>query len=307
MEVLAMRRFCLTWLVCLVCLAPVRAQSLDKDAKAQTILFVQKLQTKEGGFLAAPLDSTSNQIQKPTLRATSAGVRALKYLGAEVPDKPACIKFVAGCFDKATGGFADQPGGKADVFTTSVGLMAVVALGMPAEPYHAAGIKFLADNTKAFEEIRIAVAGLEAIKAESPRKEEWTAEVMKFKVPAMMEGDDTGRARLLASKVVTLLRLGHAIDKEKLPAILEGLRTGQRFNGGYGKDDSLKTDLESTYRVMRAFMMLQQKPASVEHMVSYIAKCRNGDNGYGVSPGAPSSVSGVYYAAIILHWLEEMK
>src|SRR5207302_19214 len=103
------------------------------------------------------------------------------------------------------------------------------------------------------------------------------------------------------------LRLGHEIDKDKLPVVLEGLRAGQRPNGGYGKDDSPKADLESTYRVMRAFMMLKQKPASVENMMSFIAKCRNSDNGYGVAPGAPSSVSGVYYAAIITHWLEEMK
>jgi prenyltransferase beta subunit len=231
-------------------------------------------------------------------------VRTLKYLGGSVPDKQACIKFVASCFDKEVGGFADVPGGKADVFTTAVGLMAVVELKMPAEPYHAACIKFLAQHAKTFEEIRIAVAGLEAVNAESPRKAEWTAVVMKLEVPPKK---DPGHSRMLASKVVTLLRLGHAVDKDMLPEIVAGLGAGQRLNGGYGKDDSPKSDLESTYRVMRAFMMLKTKPASVENLMNFLAKCRNSDHGYGVAPGAPSSVSGTYFAAIIMYWFEEKK
>jgi hypothetical protein len=299
-----MQRYCLVWLACLVCLVPVRAQTPELQSKAQAILFVQKLQTKEGGFLADPLDPKSNRVGQPTLRATSSGVRTLKYLGGSVPDKQACIKFVARCFDKETGGFADMPGGKTDVFTTAVGLMAVAELKMPTEPYHAACVKFLAQHAKTFDEIRIAVAGLEAIKAESPQKAEWTAVVMKLEVPPKK---DAAHSRLLASKVVSLLRLGHAVDKDKLSEVLDGLRAGQRLNGGYGKDDSPKSDLESTYRVMRAFMMLKEKPASVENLMNFVAKCRNSDHGYGVAPGAPSTISGTYFAAIIMYWFEEKK
>jgi hypothetical protein len=305
-EVSPMKRFCLAWLACLFCLAPLPAQTPEIQAKTPTVLFVQKLQTKEGGFLAEPEDPTGGKAQKPTLRATSSAIRALKYLGGELPNQQACVKFVASCFDKPSGGFADVPGGKVDIFTTSVGLMAVAELGMPAEPYYAACIKYLADNVKTFEEIRIAVAGLEQIKAESPKKKEWTDTVLKEMVPAK-GAEDAGRARILASKVVTLMRLGQTVDEAKLPGLLPGLRAGQRASGGYGKDAGLKADLESTYRVVRAFMMLKQKPASVADMLNFIAKCRNNDGGYGVAPGQPSSVGGIYFAAIITHWLEDNK
>ena len=55
---------------------------------------------------------------------------------------------------------------------------------------------------------------------------------------------------------------------------------------------------------MRCFMMLKEKPARVEALRTYIAKCRNADGGYGVAPAEPSTVSGTYYAAIIRKWLD---
>jgi hypothetical protein len=81
---------------------------------------------------------------------------------------------------------------------------------------------------------------------------------------------------------------------------------GQRQNGGWGKDDSeIASDLETTYRVMRCFVMLKARPANVEGVRSFVAKCRNEDGGYGVAPAQPSSVSGTYFAAIITHWLKQ--
>jgi hypothetical protein len=55
---------------------------------------------------------------------------------------------------------------------------------------------------------------------------------------------------------------------------------------------------------MRAFHMLKEKPKGVEKLKELIAKCRNGDGGYGVEPGKPSTVGGAYYAATILNWLK---
>jgi hypothetical protein len=63
--------------------------------------------------------------------------------------------------------------------------------------------------------------------------------------------------------------------------------------------------LESSYRIMRCFMMLKEKPADVDAFKGFIAKCRNRDGGYGVAPGQPSSVGATYFASIILHWLDE--
>ena len=104
--------------------------------------------------------------------------------------------------------------------------------------------------------------------------------------------------------VVTILRLG-SMPKD-IAVVLKALKNGQRASGGFGKeDDENAADLESTYRVMRCFMMLKAQPDRVEGLRTFVAKCRNEDGGYGVAPGEPSSVSGTYYAATIRHWLGE--
>jgi hypothetical protein len=55
---------------------------------------------------------------------------------------------------------------------------------------------------------------------------------------------------------------------------------------------------------MRTFMMLKEKPDEAK-LRAFIAKCRNADGGYGVAPGQSSTVSGTYFAGIVLHWLDQ--
>ena len=95
-------------------------------------------------------------------------------------------------------------------------------------------------------------------------------------------------------------------EPANLEPILKVLKEGQRQNGGWGKADSeIASDLETTYRVMRCFVMLKARPANVEGVRSFVAKCRNADGGYGLAPGQASSVSPTYFAAIVLHWLKD--
>jgi hypothetical protein len=242
----------------------------------------------------------------PTLRATSSGVRTLHYLGGEVPNREAAIKFVESCYDLATGGFSDMPKGKPDVTTTAIGLMAVVELKMPKEKYARDAIKYMTENAKGFDEIRIAAAGLESVKMASPRNKAWLEAV---KVGG--NGDETfgkgpGKARTTGSVVVTILRLGGKVDNVK--GVLATLNEGQRKDGGWGKDtDAANSDLETTYRVMRCYMMLKATPANVDALRSFMSKCRNADGGYGVMPGQTSTVSGTYYVAIVQQWLKSDK
>lgn len=273
-------------------------------ATKQTITYVQKLQTPGGGFIAQLSKGDAKVL--PTLRATSAAVRALHYLGGDITDKAACIKFVESCHDPETGGFADMPKGKPDVFTTAVGVMAVTELKMPVDKYGPGAIKFMTEHAKSFDEIRIGVAGLERLGAKSPKAEEWRREVGKGMKRNGTFGDGAGVARETGSRVVTLLRLG---EKATLPDIvIKTLNEGQRQNGGWGKaDDPVASDLETTYRVMRCYMMLKARPGHVEGVRSFVAKCRNEDSGYGIAPGQPSSVNGTYFAAIVTHWLKEAK
>jgi hypothetical protein len=296
-----MKRLCLALLCCVACPVFLSAQTQEIQDKLQTILYVQRLQTKAGGFVAsAPL--AGGALPKPSLRATSAAVRTLKYLGSKVPDKDACVQFVASCFDKASGGFADTPDGKADVFSTAVGAMAVVALQMPVEKYSPGIIKFLADKVTTFDEVRIAVAGLEALQKPSPKQQAW-GDIISDELRKANSLKGPGRARALGGLFVATLRMGNKIDAA---AALTELREGQGKDGGYGKAGAAGSDLESTYRVLRGFHMLKGRP-DVERLRAFMAKCRNADGGYGVAPGQPSTVSGTYYVAIIEHWLAEKK
>jgi prenyltransferase beta subunit len=270
--------------------------------KKTTIAYLQGLQAPDGGFLPAIPDPKADRAPRSSLRATSSAVRALKYFGGEPSDKTACAKFVASCFDKESGGFTDLVGGKPDVTSTAVGLMAVVELKMPSDPHVEPAVKFLSTNAKNFDDIRIAAAGLEAVGKHPKIVDDWLEQVGKMANPDGTFGKDAGKSRETGGAVVALMRLGGKIEDKS--AILKTLNSGQRQDGAFGKDGTDKSDLESSYRVMRAFVMLKEKPADVDALKGFIAKCRNRDSGYGVSPGQPSTVSATYFASIILHWLE---
>jgi prenyltransferase beta subunit len=274
----------------------------DEPGDKATIAYVQKLQTSTGGFLAQAPSPQERGI--PTLRSTSSAARTLHYLGASIPNKETCVSFIASCHDLASGGFADTPKGKPDVATTAIGLMAVKELGMSVDKYGSGAVKFLTENARSFEEIRIAAAGLESIKETSPKNQAWLDDVLKLQNADGTFGKNGGLARDTGGSVVAILRLG-GMPKDKA-LVLKALRDGQRLSGGYGKADSENgSDLDSTYRVMRCFMMLKAWPDRAEGLRTFIAKCRNEDGGYGVAPGQPSSISGCYYAAIIRHWEKE--
>jgi prenyltransferase beta subunit len=295
-----MRRYCLACLGALVFLTCAQGGT-SPDVKT-TIAYLRNLQTTGGGFLLHR--PAKGKLVTPSLRATSAAIRALHYMGGEVPDKQACVTFVRSCFHKESGGFANLPGGKPDVFSTAVGLMAVVALRMPREPYEAGAVNYLAENSKTFKDIRIAVAGLEAVQKPSPKARAWLEQIAKMRNPDGTYGKELAHARATGGAVVAVLRLGGKVDQRD--QVLKVLKEGQRTNGGYGKDDSeLASDLETTYRVMRAFVMLKELPADVEGVRSFVLKCRNKDGGFAVSPGEASTAAGTYYAAIIRHWLEK--
>jgi prenyltransferase beta subunit len=271
----------------------------------QTISFVQKLQAKSGGFRLKTA-AEGEKASAPTLRATSAAVRALKYFGGKVPDKDAAAKFVASCHDAKSGGFANLPGGTPDVFSTAIGLMAVVELGMPLEKYKDDAVKYLSDNSTSFEDIRIAVAGLEAVKAKAPKAAAWLDLINKMQHPDGTFGKGNTAARDTGGAVVAILRLGGEVKHKD--NVLKVLKAGQHDNGAWGKDEKNETpDLESSYRVMRAFHMLKALPNDVEGIRTFVEKCRNNDGGYSVGLIEDSTVSGCYYAGIIHHWLKDKK
>src|SRR5205085_7566975 len=136
------------------------------DQKKATIAYVRGLQQKDGGFAPAAGQD------KSSLRATSAAAHVLQYLGDTRPATTPAAPFIARCFDKDSGGFADSPGGKVDVPTTAVGLIALPTLNMPIRPYERAA-KYLDDHVQGFEQIRIAAAGFEAMHRRPAKADEW--------------------------------------------------------------------------------------------------------------------------------------
>jgi prenyltransferase beta subunit len=288
------KRFLSGGLCLLVAALPVFAQS-DAQKKA-TIDYLQRLQADDGGFRPDARTAGSD------LPATSAAIRALKYFGGAPRDKDACAAFVKSCFHKPGDGFAPVPGGRAAYRSTAVGIMAVVELKMPTEPYADAVIRYLDEHSKTFEEIRLTAASFEALGTRPPHADAWLAEIAKLRHDDGTYGEGDNVARATGGAVCAVLRLGGKVAHPD--NVLRALGAGQRKDGGFGKAGAEGSDLETTYRVMRAFHMLKAKPEGADRVRAFIARCRNDDGGYGVSPGQQSSVSGVYFAGIIMKWLQ---
>ncbi len=284
--------------------APLNAE-VPAEHKA-TVEYLRSLQTAEGSYLPEPQPANVDARPRGTLRATSAAVRALKYFGAEVPNPERTAKFVEACFDAQLGGFADRPiaeGAKPNVFTTAVGLMAAKALGLPAQQFRAAAVKYLSENCQTFEDIRIAVAGLEALAGAV--KELDDAVLQQWRTQVKPQATD---ARTLGSCWGAQLRLGVAVEElSGGPMRIKLLQAGQRPDGGFGAAHAPTSDLETTYRVMRAFFMLQAQPKDPAKLREFLAKCRSANGAYAVEPGKPANVAATYYAAAIYHFLGDAR
>jgi prenyltransferase beta subunit len=291
--------FAVLWLV--VCAPCLCAQSAE-DRKA-TVAWLQALQADDGGFLPAAVNPAGNKLSKSSLRSTTAAVRALKYYRGAPRDLKAAADFVQKCFDKDGGGFGERPGAKPDVTTTAIGAMALVAAKLPTEPYAGAVVKYLGDNAKGFEDIRIAAAGMEALGQKGPQADAWLKEIAKLRHEDGTYGRGDGTGRDTGGAAVTVLRLGGEVAHRD--HVVNAIKAGQRDDGGWGKAGEKASDLESSYRVMRCFHVLKERPADVDKLRVFIGRCRNKDGGYGTAPGQQSSVGGTYFAASILHWLDE--
>lgn len=287
----------LLFVVGLLAAAPF-ARGQAEVEKAQTRHYLIGLQAADGGFAA---DGTS---PTPTLRATAAAVRALRRLGGDVPNIDAAAKFVLRCRDAATGGFADRPGQSPGVASTATGIMAAVELGVPPDQFRDAAVKYLSDRAVDIEDIRLCAAAFEALKAPTPKATVWLDTVAKSRNKDGTFGEGAGVVRATGGMAALTLRLGGELANRE--AVVAVLKNGQRPDGGYGKAEKpAESDLDTSYRVVRALIMLKEKPADPARLRAFVAKCRNKDGAYGVAPGQASSGPATYYAATLTHWLAE--
>ncbi|MBA4190383.1 MAG: hypothetical protein C0467_20540 [Planctomycetaceae bacterium] len=279
----------------------------QSDAQKETIKWVLALEDPTGGFYVASQDPNIDAVPRPSLRATSAALRSLKYLGAEIPNKDKHTAFVLKCYEPSTGGFA-EPGGKPDVTITSVGVMAAAELNIPHEKY-AKAMDYLKENAKTFEDVRIGAAAVEAWGVKDCpfdllKWHEIAVKDINLKLPAI----DNGGARVVGSVTAFTLRLGLQKGNDSKPmSIAQLLDRGQLPDGGWRKEGEKGSDIETTYRVMRAYMLLNEKPKDTLAVRKFVVSHRNKDGGYGTKPGEKSNMGGVYYATIITKWLDTLE
>jgi hypothetical protein len=261
-----------------------------------TTAFVEKLRQPDGGYAPDATTARSN------LRATAAAVRALNYFDHKPKTEETC-RFVEQCFDKDSGGFADSPGQSPTPGSTAVGALAAVDLDLPGRLYRDGVIRYLSEHAKSPEEIRIAAAAFEAMQTRPPKAADWLRRIEASKNEDGTFGSGRDRARETGGTAVLILRLGGALVHRDV--VLQALRAGQRPDGGFGSAAHDGSDLDSTYRIMRAFMMLKERPADPEQLREFVRRCQRASGGYGVTPDDPPTVAGTYYAAAVLHWLAE--
>jgi prenyltransferase beta subunit len=284
------------FLLSLVVFIPSIAFAQTPEEKAASLKYLTGLQQASGSF-------KSDAKGGPSLRATSASVRAIKYLGGELAN-PAQVKaYVLSCYDPPTGGFAEA-GEKPTVLVTCIGIMAAVELGIPESKFPMA-IDFLETEAKSFEDVRIGAAAIESLKAKPKWLDKWNVVANKQLNNDGTAGKGDNRARDTASVAAMKLRLGFpVVNKDK---IFQMIRTNQGDDGGWKKDGAKTSDQETTYRVMRAMMLAKERPKNTFKLGEFLKSCRNADGGCGVAPGEPSSASGTYYYAIVSKWLEAKK
>jgi poly(3-hydroxybutyrate) depolymerase/prenyltransferase beta subunit len=278
---------------CLIVVA-ASARAESPSDLARTSAYIAAFQNPDGGFAAKPGGPS-------TLGATSQSIRILKNTAGSIPDVLGSIKFIKSCFNPDSGGFSQTPGGKPDVATTASGLMAVAEMKIADDATVNGAIKYLTENAKSFEELRIAVAGLEAVNKTSPAFSRWTSLVREDRNDDGTFGSGAGKARDTGGKAVALLRMGVPLDKKE--AVVGFLRSAQNSDGAWSKaEGGAGSDLESTYRIMRAFWMLKEKP-DLDRLATFITRCRHTEGGYGVQPGTEATPAGTYFATTVLRWV----
>lgn len=268
-----------------------RAVGQTPEELAQTRAYAAALQNPDGGFGAGPG-------QASTLGGTTAGVRVLKYTGGSVPQVAKCLEYIRSCFDPATGGFGATPGAKPEVGTTASGLMAVGEMKIVDEAMVEKAVKFLSEKASTFPDVRIAVAGLEAVAKEVPEFPKWVESIQATRKPDGTWGEGDTRAFDTGGSAAALLRMGH--DLEHRDAVVAAIREGQRKDGGWGSKAG-DSELGATYRVMRCFYMMGQKP-DLEGVRRFVGSCRKGDGSYGDTPSAGGTIGSTYSAMIVLRW-----
>ncbi len=261
---------------------------------AQTAAYAAAHQNKDGGF--APKVG-----QPSSLGSTNHGLRVLRHVGGSVPDILACVNYVKSCRVKGAG-FSPTPGGKPDVVTTGLGLLAASELKIADPDMIREAVAFLGKNARSFEEVRMAAAGLEAIGVYSPDAPRWLHQIEGMRNPDGAFGTGPAAPFTTGGCAAAILRLGYPLEHRD--AVVSAIKAGQRPEGAWSKDDG-PPDLSSSYRIMRAMFMLHERP-DIDRLLAFVARCRKSDGSYSATPDGEGNLGGAYLGTIIIHWSRQL-
>lgn len=283
-------------LACLLLCVSTQTPAIDDAVKQklETLRYIESLRDPASRVYKVTAEG------KPNLRAINGAVKAIKLLGGQVTDGQKLQEFVIRCYEPTTGAFAEEPGGHVTLTATSVGIITAVGIGLPKDRFRKA-LDHLKAKATVWEDVRLAGAAVEAwgVKDCPIDLTGWDA-IADQAGESAVGGPREGGARDVGGVVAFKLRLGRELPAKE--AVAGFLKTGQRQDGGWAKPGADESDLESSYRVMRALHLLKAKPEA-SALRAFLASCRKPDGGYSVTPKGPASMSGVYYATMIESWL----
>lgn len=268
----------------------MEAQELKfpKDGTAKTVAFLTALQNSDGGFSAKPGESS-------TLAATSTAIRALKYIDAKPKNTPAAIGYIKSCRDAKSGGFALTPGGRVDLSSTAMGIVALGALNLLDDEWMPRAIDYLVKQANKVENIRLALGCLGMIDKTLPQFPEWHQKLLATRNVDGTWGQgknivtETGE---LADRILTM-----NFDLEKRYIVITVLKQSQNQDGGWAFSDK-PSSLYATYVVMRAFQRLKVSP-DLKRLREFIKARRKPDNTYSGSPKESGDLQSTYFALYI--------
>jgi prenyltransferase beta subunit len=287
------------------------------DAKL-TISYIKSLQAPHGGF--SPKIHTD-----ATIPSTLAAIRVLNYLGIAIPDIPNvehCRKYVLARIDSSNGGIEDKEyKGETTVYSTSVGTLALVELGIASDALCSAILGYLGANTQNdFTNAYFAAFAWEAIHDALPElrlsdntRQNWLNAIDAKNDGYGKYGGPDEIVAATAEAVAAKIRLA-AGENYDLSATF--LQESQNPDGGYGASIGSDSNIAITYEVMRAFSLLTSVnsggqngvwPLDSDGVITFVASCGNTDGGYGDPPADPSSAANpTYFATYTLEYLSTL-
>jgi acetyl esterase/lipase/prenyltransferase beta subunit len=270
---------------------------------AKTVSAVRSLQNDDGGF-SAEKGGPSN------IGSTNAGIRSIKHLGGSIPDVIKATKFVRACFvpdGKGGGHFASAPGGKPDMRSTFMAMLAWGDLKMENGPEVAAALKYLSETAKEYEDVRLAIASYESVNVKDEAVfDRWVAQYEAMANPDGLFGTAQNGPLMTGGTIAAFLRMGRPVTPERRAKATELLLKSQNQDGGWSPTVGGKSDLGASYRITRALFMMKAKP-NLEKLREFISERRTESGLYAAAPGQPGDLSSTYTATIMLWWARQLE